>query len=156
MEHKTRLNGCLVSISVWILFAFISVSLPVVSWESGVATYLISNVTRLQYWLVCIDAANFWKNSERRPALERWISWKVSSRVTNFLKVILLKGFKVHLQWHWLGDHREDLIKDIIGELLTTGTRSELGEPGVMFQSTEQGMSSSLSSRMIKVKIFET
>ena len=31
MEHKTRLNGCLVSISVRILFAFISVSLYVVS-----------------------------------------------------------------------------------------------------------------------------
>ena len=30
MKHKTRLNGCLVSISVQILFAFISVSLDVV------------------------------------------------------------------------------------------------------------------------------
>ena len=41
-------------------------------WSLG--TYLISNVTRLQYWLACMEEANFWKNSVRRPALERWIS----------------------------------------------------------------------------------
>ena len=41
---------------------------------SSTKLMLMSKVTRLQYWLECMLDDSFWKNSDRSPALDRWIS----------------------------------------------------------------------------------
>ena len=94
---------------------------------------LISKVTRLQYWLEFMAEASFWKNSYRSPALDKWISWNIILLIEIVHRTSRTSSY---LQWHRFRDNGQDLVQDFVGQLLGVGTRSQLGEPGVVFQCT--------------------
>ena len=106
-------------------------------------TFLMSKVTRLQYWLVFMAVASFWKKSCFNPALDKWISCKHEKLINWSFNYIQCPSWRLdkqnfpHLERHGLADHGEYLVQHLAAQLLRVVAGSELGEPGVVLQGAD-------------------